>query len=243
MTNSKILLLGVLLSAGTFVVVAQGCGDDTSETTGTTTGTGNTGNTSSSTTSASGGGGSSSSANGGGGAGQGGGGAGSGGGAAQTCAAYCADNAANCTGELDQWGGTIMPDGTQCEKTCATWDVGMASDTMGNTLGCHIYHSGAAKAAPMDHCIHSGPSGADQCGAPCDNFCELAAKACTGMDFPFTDDADCKAACAAWAKDPTYSATTVSGDSYACRLYHATAAAADKSHCPHIADVSPVCKK
>ena len=103
MTNSKILLLGVLLSAGTFVVAAQGCGDDTSETTTAAT----TGGGATSTTSASsngGGGNSSASSNGGGGTGATGG-NGTGGGAPQTCEAYCADNAANCTGDLDQWGG------------------------------------------------------------------------------------------------------------------------------------------
>jgi hypothetical protein len=40
-----------------------------------------------------------------------------------------------------------------------------------------------------------------------------------------------------------YSTAVVSGDSYACRLYHLTQAAVDPVvHCGHIVEASPTCQ-
>jgi hypothetical protein len=153
-------------------------------------------------------------------------------GGAFDCAAYCTTITANCTGDNAQYGTT--PDA--CPTTCATWAAGTEGETSGNTLGCHLYHAGAAADAPGTHCIHAGPSGGGMCGAsPCEDFCALVEAACEGEANPYADNAACLTACADYATEPAFSAATTSGDTFACRLYHATAASAlPDPHCGHV---------
>src|SRR5690242_28580 len=54
-----------------------------------------------------------------------------GGGAPPNCGLYCAEIAANCTGDLAQYG-----DKSTCEGLCAHFSPGNAGDTSGDTLGC-----------------------------------------------------------------------------------------------------------
>ena len=49
-------------------------------------------------------------------------------------------------------------------------------DTTGNTIGCRLYHAGAAAADPVLHCPHAGPTGGNVCGSWCDNYCQLMAQ-------------------------------------------------------------------
>jgi hypothetical protein len=233
MYNRALLLAGGLLVGA---LVAGGCGDDDEDSaTGGSGGTGNTGNQGGSgNTGNEGGSGATGNeggagATGGGGAGQG----GSGGGPAATCADYCADIEANCTGANAQFG---APGG--CPEYCATWEAG-SDPNMGNTLACHAYHAGAAADMPEVHCAHAGPSGGAVCGATlCDDFCEAAVELCDGS---WPSVADCKTDCMTFATDPAYVAPS-EGDNFACRQYHLTAAAADPAgHCQHILVDSDVC--
>lgn len=156
-------------------------------------------------------------------------------GAELSCDAYCATIAANCGGEVTQYG---MPD--FCLASCAAFPVGATTDMMGNTLGCRTYHAGAAGGDPAVHCVHAGPGGAGVCGANCDGFCSIAMAACPDA-WPGLPE--CMTACAGFVDMEPYDASDVGGNSLACRLYHVTAAAFQPDpHCMHIKADSPPCQ-
>jgi hypothetical protein len=261
MTSKTTILVGALAVTG--LVSGVACGDD-DETTGTTSAP----TTSSSSTTGSGGGttgsgGTTTTTSGtGGGGGMGTGGMGGDpfgmGGAAsytQDCDTYCNLIETACTGANDQWGeGTAAND--YCKATCATWPAGSATDTAGDTLGCRIYHTYVAgSTSNTAHCSHGGPHGGpaddahctengetDNCG----NFCRLAQQVCTGGNQQWTNQNNCETACAGFTGlatiDTDYSAASTGGDTFACRYYHLTAAAADPgTHCDHIAATSSQC--
>ncbi len=96
---------------------------------------------------------------------------------------------------------------------------------------------------PVTHCPHAGPAGEGVCGAECESFCTLAAGLCTGANKQWPDMASCMTDCATFPTTPQYNASVTSGNSYACRLYHLTAASITPSvHCPHIQKMSAVCQ-
>ena len=160
--NTKLGVLALLVGAGMVLVtvgVGTGCSSSTSGTGGTTsatsTGTGSTTTTSTSSTKATTGTGATTSAT-----------TTAATGGGQTCADFCTLVAANCAGARDPF-----TSATDCMTKCATVPVGMATDTMGNTLGCRIYHAGAAKSSNMPdvHCPHTGVPSVNKDGTagPC----------------------------------------------------------------------------
>ncbi len=220
--------LGIFFSATCLLVAAACSSKDTAAPASTSTGTATTSG-GGGMTSTTGTGGTTSSA---GGATSGGGGA-----VAQTCDAYCALITKNCTDMNAQYSSNDA-----CVKSCAAFPPGMAADMAGNTLGCRIYHAGAAAADAGTHCVHAGPGGAGLCGANCDGFCTIAAKACTATNKQFADDTACQTACKGFKDMVKYNSTVTTGNSLACRLYHLTVATTDPgTHCPHIVANSPVC--
>jgi len=157
--------------------------------------------------------------------------------AAPSAMAYCTDIIANCTGANAQY-----PSLDQCLGTAATFPVGNVGEQVGNTLGCRAYHAGApSQTLPAMHCIHAGPGGdqtnaAGTCGDACTSFCNLEVKTCGTIAVPlpnitpqYQDLAACVTACGNFNKANLYVLNTTqpspSGDSLACRLYHATNAA------------------
>jgi hypothetical protein len=166
---------------------------------------------------------------------------GAGGAAAPSCADYCAAVTKNCTAALAQF-----PSEDDCKAVCADWDLGKASDTTGDTVGCHEYHATAAGTLGADpHCYHAGPSGGSECGEPCADFCGLAMKACTGNSAQWASEAACETDCKSWTTTGKFT-SGATGNTYECRLYHLTVAATGGDnatmHCPHIVTASPVCK-
>jgi hypothetical protein len=164
--------------------------------------------------------------------------------AALTCSAYCASITANCTGPHAQYS---TPE--SCAGVCATFPTGTPSDTSGDTLGCRTYHAGAAAQDPATHCSHAGLTGGDQdpsdtqpgpCGEGCEAFCNAAAALCSSV---WTSKEACMTDCKTFAASTTpFSAPVASGNTFACRAYHLTAAAQDPTtHCPHIAKNSAPC--
>ncbi|UQA59358.1 hypothetical protein [Polyangium aurulentum] len=223
MTKHGLLFLGALIAA-TSLVAGAGCGDDGKSGSGGTGGTGATGGMGGT-----------------GGTGGAGGAGGAGGGNALSCEAYCGAITANCAGANMQY--ADMP---SCMGACEAFDEGTAMDTMGNTLGCRIYHAGAAKMAPEMHCSHAGPAGDGQCGTICDGYCAIVMDACSTA---YADDAACMTACTGFtsAGPGKYNAMShATGDTTECRLYHATVAATDDAtattHCPHVLENSSECK-
>lgn len=146
------------------------------------------------------------------------GGAGTGGGSGDpTCDVCCAGIMANCTAGNQQYSTK-----ENCMNSCKAIPVGKASDTAGNTLGCRIYHAGAAKMDAALHCPHAGPGGDGTCGAVCDGYCQIAMMYCTAANMAaiYADDAACQADCAAHKSDTRYNTGVDHGDQQACLLDH-----------------------
>jgi hypothetical protein len=167
------------------------------------------------------------------------------------CTSYCTEVMANCTGNNAQYTGMDT-----CMGVCAGFPKGTLSDMSGDTLGCRIYHGGAAgggAVAAATHCPHAGPtgggkdpSGSGTCGAPCDAFCNVAQTVCTGANQQFTDMTACTTACKMFAPDTsTYNVSDTSTNDMGCRFYHLSAASGSTvlaaMHCPHIVVASPIC--
>ena len=153
-----------------------------------------------------------------------------------TCATYCSQIQANC---LDGAMNRQYVDAASCMASCAFMPVGASPDTQGNTLGCRIYHSGVAAANPTLHCPHAGPSGTGPmgpaCGDACAGFCQLAMGACTGANAAYASSAACMTACAAFPTNVRYNTQVQTGNSFACKMYHATVASTTPAtHCNHI---------
>jgi hypothetical protein len=154
-----------------------------------------------------------------------------------TCADYCAKIQMNCTvAGVDGGHGTIQyPSAALCNTYCtmvAAWPTGMTGDTMGNTIGCRLYHAGAASGNAVLHCPHAGTTGGGMCGSYCDNYCQLMAKNCTGANMVY-DAATCMTKCA--TIPTTGFAGDTSGNTIQCRIYHGGAAFANPVlHCPHL---------
>jgi hypothetical protein len=160
---------------------------------------------------------------------------------APKCTEYCNTIAANCT----QANGNPMYPGTpNCLNVCKTLPLGNVGDVGGQSVGCRLYHGGAPSVGdPNAHCPHAGPAAEGQCGNNCDSFCIIAQATCTGANQSFPSMNDCMTACGGFPINPVYDATVTSGNSFACRMYHLTAAAVDPSgHCSHIKAVSPTCQ-
>jgi len=77
------------------------------------------------------------------------------------CQDYCDTYLKNCTDKLNAY-----VDAADCLAQCGEWYPGTAADTMGDTVGCRIYHAGVAMADANTHCPHAGPGGAMVCVAP-----------------------------------------------------------------------------
>ncbi|MFO0636861.1 MAG: hypothetical protein U0168_28865 [Nannocystaceae bacterium] len=153
------------------------------------------------------------------------------------CAQYCALIDERCTDAQKQY-----PGGLECAAVCAGLAAGTPDDQLGNTVACRQFHAISAAEDPVTHCLHAGPSGGGVCGGACENFCALALASCVGPLSPWDGVEACLADCAAFDTEPGFSATVVDGDSFACRMTHATLAAVQPDpHCTHIGAVSPVC--
>lgn len=79
---------------------------------------------------------------------------------ATACTAYCTAVTRACTGANMQY-----MDMAACNTACnaATYEVGMAGATSGNSISCRTYHAGAAMTDPATHCPHAGPTGGGVC--------------------------------------------------------------------------------
>lgn len=159
-----------------------------------------------------------------------------------TCASYCDRIEVACAGAQAQFSDT-----DSCLGACAAMPLGTVRDTAGNTLGCRIYHVAEVEELGDEHCHHAGPSGDDTegCGTTCESFCTIVQATCTGANEQYADVGACMTACEGITDDVEYTSNVTSGDSLACRLYHATVAASSaalaEEHCPHTAVASVPC--
>ena len=155
--------------------------------------------------------------------------------AVTSCATYCGEVTATCTGDSAQYASEAS-----CVEYCDTWaqlPAGEELDTSGNSIACRFYHSAVADATELEaHCVHAGPSGGDMCGSWCDNYCHLALTNCAGQDELYGDLSSCLTACGGFAE--TGSAGDAFGDTVQCRIYHLGVAgsngdASAQLYCPH----------
>jgi hypothetical protein len=151
------------------------------------------------------------------------------------CSAYCDKIQPACVGANQQY-----PSTAECLHSCV--DLPRDASTSGNTVGCRSAQAGLAISDP-GRCPQAGPAGDGTCGTNCESFCSLASKACVGNNQQFADPTDCAAKCALFGNvSDRYTTAAVTGDTFACRMYHLTLATVDPAtHCPHIAPVSSVC--
>lgn len=156
------------------------------------------------------------------------------------CDTYCKTVEAIC-GLPNEDGGTyaVYEDDAQCHAVCNALQLGMATDTTMNTVGCRTYHSYNAilLAMPELHCPHAGPGGDGHCGTDnCESYCRLAEAACpTDFKDHFGTEADaCMTECekVPGAKmDSGYSVNAPDGNTVQCRLLHTARAFADQKEC------------
>jgi hypothetical protein len=146
---------------------------------------------------------------------------------------------------------------TGCLAMCAAFPNGLLADTMGDTLGCRIYHGGPpSQVEPAIHCAHAGPFGGGVCAPStvaggtnlaCQAFCEIEAAICP-MNYARASAciADCESymvSNTAASPNPVTAAGPASGNTFECRAYHLTAAAdAPALHCPHTLPSSATCQ-
>jgi hypothetical protein len=158
------------------------------------------------------------------------------------CEGYCQLIMGGCTGTNAQFANVA-----QCLNWCATYPTVGAERpyaTGNDTYQCHIYHAQVAvqRGDIADvHCTHAGPTGANVCGTShqCRAFCrgQIAACGLTGTtNGQYASQAACETSCATWTVG-SFGASTTSGNTLACRAYHATVAIESSTnagnHCSH----------
>lgn len=182
------------------------------------------------------------------------------------CGTYCSSIATACpAGANQQYNPALMNCMQTCAKFTPGTQADTSGNTLG-CRNYHIQNITVKGMSPDVHCAHAGPAGnalaATQpvCGDACQNFCKLEVATCGTLDAPnanvtvptgacgnaagepstkcfYQNEADCVAKCANFTKTPAYSATTTSGNTFACRMYHITNAAvsntAANTHCQH----------
>jgi hypothetical protein len=153
------------------------------------------------------------------------------------CQDYCELVQRNCSGAVGQYS-----DLATCKATCRAMPPGDPASPAGNTIACRTFYAGIAENPAASACTTAGPGGNGTCGESCDSFCTLALELCGGQPGSFPDLATCTTQCAGFDQTEVYDFGDVAGDTFACRLYHLTAASvAPDVHCSHIVENSPVC--
>ena len=152
------------------------------------------------------------------------------------CASYCAERALSC-GEPD-----VVVCQTRCNDALANqWMApGTPSDTIGNSLGCRIYHTSIATVTgdPIECDQGNLFGGTSANGFPCSEpqlteaYCALAMTHCTGPYELFSGYWDCLAL--AGGLPTNGQLNTTAGNYIECRIYHLeVAASGPEVHCPH----------
>lgn len=152
------------------------------------------------------------------------------------CENYCHLALRNCTGTLKLY---------ESEGECMAACKGMATDgdsnaKEGDSVQCRINNLGLALAEPgfdAVYCPRGARDGGDTCAtlADCGTYCTEFLKNCSGGNNPYSTEQDCNNVCERYAKWPKGAVGSPSGNSVACRTYHAgLAGLADPGmHCRH----------
>ena len=153
------------------------------------------------------------------------------------CEDYCELTMRNCQGVVAQY-----TDLSTCKATCAAMPIGDPTNPHGHNIACRTFEAAIAEDPNAAACTAAGPGGDGTCGANCESFCAIAIEICGDQPGSFSDLGTCMTACATYDTTELYDASDIAGNSFACRLYHLTAASTNPgTHCPHIVAASPVC--
>lgn len=153
------------------------------------------------------------------------------------CDDYCTLVMRNCQGGVAQYS-----DLSTCLATCRTMEVGDPGERDGNTVACRTFWAAIAEGQPTA-CVKAGPGGAGMCGTNCESFCASTSAICADQPSPpYDSDAACLSACEGFSMVEIFDASDIAGNTFACRLYHMTAASTDPdTHCQHTSVASAVC--
>jgi hypothetical protein len=170
---------------------------------------------------------------------------------APSCEDYCQRALGACgVGDMDGGDRAQYDSLPQCMDVCRALPPGKNNQQDGNTVGCRLYHSYNALAAPATHCAHTGPTGDGHCAKAatmmdrgtdnCDPYCQILKASCsTQFKETFgTDDAAhelCHTDCAKLDGVKADSGYTVhpppEGPTVQCRVLHAARAFEKPDEC------------
>lgn len=153
------------------------------------------------------------------------------------CDDYCTLVMRNCQGGVAQY-----PDLSTCLSTCRTMDIGTGGARDGNTIACRTFWA-AISEGESSECVRAGPGGAGTCGTNCESFCTSTLAICADQPTPpYGSLEECMGSCGGYSMTEVFDASDISGNTFACRLYHMTAASTDPvTHCQHTSVGSAVC--
>jgi len=153
------------------------------------------------------------------------------------CDDYCTLVMRNCQGGVAQYS-----DLSTCLATCRTMDEGNGTQRDGNNISCRTFWAAISEGEPAS-CVKAGPGGAGVCGTNCESFCASTLFICGDREIPpYQSEADCMTACGNYSMTEIFDASDIAGNTFACRLYHMTAASTDPdTHCQHTGTDSAVC--
>ncbi len=144
------------------------------------------------------------------------------------CATYCDLMASNCPAAFPM-------DPTYCPDICAVLPSDPGNDADANTVQCRIKY---AQEGACDNAHTNGGDGS-ACGDPCEPYCELMGKNCTGENAQYDNDRACMETCALLDAGGTHNDWDfdIEGETLQCRTYHIGRPAAldPATHCPHAA--------
>ncbi len=131
-----------------------------------------------------------------------------------------------------------------CPTACDDQDACTTDTLMGDAQMCTaecqfdpITACGAAEGCCPATCT---PTMDSDCTALCTQMCDLADANCPGVDYPYTDRAECDTQCAAYVSG---NSTDQTGDTIYCRINALVQAANDAAmYCPWAAQTSPQCQ-
>jgi len=155
------------------------------------------------------------------------------------CTTYCNLMIQNCVGSQ------YYASAADCMNVCASFPIGLDTDTAGNTVGCREYHAGGPAVANATlHCPHASATGGGVCGSYCDAYCNMSLTGCTVANgYPGMGNAALQsyAACSSLCSDYVVGQILVdqSQNTLACRLYHVQVAISKPANLFHCAHSSP----
>lgn len=153
------------------------------------------------------------------------------------CDDYCVLVLRNCTGAVAQYS-----DLSTCLATCETMELGAEGTEQGNNIECRTFWA-AISEGDTTMCTRAGPGGDGTCGMNCESFCASTMQICADEVIPpYDSEAECLTACGGYSATERFDAGDIAGNTFACRLYHMTAASTEPgTHCQHTGVDSAVC--